>query len=353
MFNRFCVAILICLPCSTLTTATGAENDQMVRLDWGDSQIDGKLLQKGPKVVHLLGRDGRLWTVPIAEIKKAQRLSKKFEPYSVSEMRAALIKELGPKYEVVGKAHYLIARPRGSQGRWAELFEQQYRQVVHYFQVRKFDLQKPPFLLVAIVCRDQAEFMRRSKKTSLGANQFLLGYYSLTSNRVALYDQGESDSNKTVVLHEATHQITYNIGLLNRFCQPPLWVTEGTALLFEAPGMADNNRNRLQKERINRQQLKIFSQLKLKGNVPAALTGSDQLFASHSQAAYAISWAMTFYMSEAIPSSFNAYLRRIAAKKPFSQYTAPERLADFTAIFGPDWKQFDANFQRYIDSLGQ
>lgn len=69
------------------------------------------------------------------------------------------------------------------------------------------------------------------------------GYYSITSNRMVLYDRPLTEaawfSNSTVIMHEATHQLAFNVGIHQRLSQTPLWVAEGLASLFEAKGYFD------------------------------------------------------------------------------------------------------------------
>ena len=88
------------------------------------------------------------------------RTSSRFRPYPPSEFRAALLRELGNKYEVTGTTHYLIAHPRGQQSRWAERFEELYRSFIQYFSVRGFEPATPPFPLAGIVCGNRGEFDR-------------------------------------------------------------------------------------------------------------------------------------------------------------------------------------------------
>ena len=90
----------------------------------------------------------------------------------------------------------------------------------------------------------------------------VLGFYSPTSNRVTLYDQGAGASNRrawqqneATIIHEATHQMAFNTGVHNRFAPTPRWLAEGLGTMFEAPGVWDwRNHNQLS-ERINRGRL--------------------------------------------------------------------------------------------------
>ena len=82
-----------------------------------------------------------------------------------------------------------------------------------------------------------------------------------------------------------------------------------------------------------------------------ALVASDRLFRSNPQAAYAEAWALTFYLVETQPRKYTKYLTLTAERPPFTQYTAAQRTADFTAVFGDDWRMLEARFLRFIKGL--
>jgi hypothetical protein len=59
-----------------------------------------------------------------------------------------------------------------------------------------------------------------------------------------------SDLRETMI-HEATHQLGYNLGLHNRTGRNPKWVVEGLATVFETPGMEKYAMDRDVKKRLN------------------------------------------------------------------------------------------------------
>jgi hypothetical protein len=65
-------------------------------------------------------------------------------------------------------------------------------------------------------------------------------------------------------------------------------------------------------------------------------------------AAYAESWAFSFFLVETEPQKYLECLKRTASRPPFQEYTAGERTADFTAIFGSDWRMLEARFLRFM-----
>lgn len=336
---------------------TGA--NWMLKLTLQGQTIEGMPLHWSEERVYLLGRDGRLWDFPPGEARDYRKTSNRFQSYSVSELRAILLRELGNRFDVSGTSHYLVAHPKGQRDQWAERFEDLYRSFVHYFSVRGFRLTEPPAPLVGIVCHDQAEFRRYSAKKGMMANG-VLGYYSLENNRIVVYDigggrGGASDWQETAatIIHEATHQIACNTGIHSRYTPPSLWVVEGLATLFEAPGVYDSRRYSERSDRINRGRFRDFQKV-IPHHRPdrlANLVATDKLFRTSPGAAYAEAWALTFYLVETQPRKFADYLARTAKREPFTDYSAEERTADFAAVFGADWRMREAQFLRFMAGL--
>ncbi|MBN1396068.1 MAG: DUF1570 domain-containing protein [Pirellulales bacterium] len=321
--------------------------------------VEGQPLDWNDREVHLLGRDGRLWRFDPAEVIEYRKTAARFRAYSPSELRAALLCELGDDYEVSGTGHYLVAHPRGQRDRWAERFEDLYRSFVHYFSVRGFDIQRLEYPLIGIVCKDRADF-RRSAAADLNFSGGIEGYYNLVSNRITIYDMGaEGDSsdwkhNASVLIHEATHQTAFNTGVHGRASPPPTWAVEGLAMLFEAPGVYDSRNHTRAADRVNRERLAAFRRLLAPRHRPemiASLIASDEWFRVRPATAYAEAWAMSFFLAETEPRKYMRYLKLTGGRPPFREYTAAERTADFTAIFGGDWRMLEARFLRFIEGV--
>jgi len=358
--QRVFLALLGMLAC---IAPAGADSPTgwMLELTLRGRKIEGMPLAWNTQEVHLLGRDGRLWQFAPGEAEDFRKTSSRFLSYSTSELRAILLGELGGDYEVSGTGHFLVAHPRGKRDQWAGRFEELYRSFVHYFSVRGFELDEPSCPLVGIVCRNQREFLEYSARQGLSAGRGVLGYYSLQSNRILLYDVGggAADSsdwrqNASTVIHEATHQTAFNTGVHSRYTAPPVWVAEGLATMFEAPGVYDSRSFPRQSDRVNRQRLADFNRLVVPEHTPKLLSGlvaSDRLFQTHPSAAYATAWALTFYLVETQRGRYADYLARTADHTPFHTCTAAERTADFTAVFGDDWRMLEARLLRFAAGL--
>lgn len=357
----FCTSLLVAAAvamncCAELLAASVVLSDEMVEGFIQGRRVEGVLLGVARRPLALLGRDGHVWPLQTGEANKFERTAASFRPYPPSEFRAALLRELGDKYEVTGTTHYLIAHPRGQQSRWAERFEDLYRCFILYFSVRGFEPATPPFPLAGIVCANRTEFDRLAA-AQLNLPSGVLGYYNPASNRITMYDMtGNRDVanwrwNAAVLIHEATHQMAFNTGIHSRYAPTPIWVAEGLATLFEAPGVCDSHNHTQMADRVNRPRLRTFQQSVAPRHRPellAKMVAGDELFRSDMRTAYAEAWALSFYLTETQPRQYAAYLRRTAARPPFRQYPAAERTADFTAVFGDNWRMLEARFLRFM-----
>jgi len=324
-------------------------------------KLEGLPLAWSADRVHLVARDGRLWEFSPGEAQDYQQTSGYFRGYSAAEMRSALERELGDHLDVTGTSHYLVAHPRGQGGQWAERFENLYRSFVHYFAVRGFRTAEPPFPLVAIVWTREQDFFRFAAGDGNPVGPGVLGYYSPKTNRIALFDSSggqkkgkEWEQDASTIIHEVTHQTAFNCSVHSRFILPPRWLAEGLGTLYEARGIYDSRTYQSQSDRVNRGRLKQFRQLVSSGR-PACffmeLAGSDRIFSQSPGAAYAESWAFSFFLSETEPKKYCDYLALTMQGKPFDTPASAERVAQFVSVFGRDVQMLDAHFLRFMEGI--
>lgn len=341
--------------------AEAAKPRFLMRAKVQGERLEGQPLGVEDGNVQFLTRDGQLHTFRASAAKDYEQLGGNFESYSPSEMRALLEAEFGPKFNVTGTGHYLVVHPAGERDQWAGRFEELYRSFQHYFNVRGVRLESPEFPLVAVVLPTQEDFIRQAAREGVNVGTSVLGYYSPFTNRIMLFDitRGRPNSkdwrhNAETIIHEATHQTAFNTGIHSRFGGTPKWVVEGLGTLFEAPGVSDSRRSAQQVDRINRDRLEQFKKYaggRRRPGSAAELIASDQMFQTDVDAAYAESWALTFFLVETEPRKYAQYLQKTAKRAPFSDYTRAERLADFTSVYGRDLKMLEARFLRYMQEV--
>jgi uncharacterized protein DUF1570 len=338
--------------------ASGAEFMFRARVE--GQMLEGKPLSWDSQQMMLLGRDGRLHEFNPKLATEAQKTSPSFLPYSAAEMKPMLQQEFAGRFEVTTTRHYVVVHPRGERDEWADRFEELYNRFGHYFRVRGFSLQEPAYPLVAVVFRDQAEYFRHAAASGTPMHPNTLGHYDPLSNRVFLFDvtAGKSKANWSenaeTIIHEATHQTAFNVGVHRRFTAQPRWLVEGLATMFEAPGVWSARYDHTQADRIVRGRLEGFRKYATGQRRPgslAMLLASDDAFRIDADGAYAEAWALTFYLCETQPRQYAAYLTKTADRPLFSDYPAAERVADFQAVFGSDMKLFEAKFLRYMQEV--
>jgi len=341
--------------------AAAPPHDVMVELTVRGDRIEGAPLAWDTQEVVLLGRDGRLWRFPPEEARDFRKTSDRFQGYSSSELRAMLLRELGDAYEVSGTGHYMVAHPRGGRDDWAQRFEDLYRSFYRYFSVRGLRIEEPRFLLIGVVCRDRADYVRQASRDGGPVAPGTLGYYSQRTNRILLYDLAGGDAksprgqeNAATVIHEATHQMAFNTGLHSRYVPPPRWLAEGLATVFEAAFLSEAPADGPRRGRANLARLEQFRKLVAPRHRSELLTeaiATDRLFQANPGWAYAQAWALSFWLIETQPRQYAEYLARVAARPPFEDYPAAQRLADFAMVFGDNWRMLEARLLRFVEEL--
>ncbi len=346
--------------CSTLPLRAAEPGRIVLDLKLGSDRLEGLLLRLTTAEADLLARDGRLWMFDPAKAQDFRKLTIPFRGYTAAEVRSRLSQELGRNFEITGTGHYLVAHAPGQRDYWSQRFEELYRSFVRYFSIRGFRLQEPEFPLVAIVFRNQSDFMHYAQSDGGPAHPNVLGYYSRVSNRIALFDQGggAADSaawkeNAATIVHEASHQTAFNTGIHSRFADQPRWLIEGLGTMFEAQGVWDSSRYPARADRFNRGRLQQFQEYlpRRPAGSLAEFISSDRPFLADINAGYAQAWALSFFLVETRPRQYCDYLARVAKREPFSEYSANARLADFRAAFGSDLRLLESHFLKFMAEL--
>lgn len=328
------------------------------------ARVDGQMLEGKPLVWNaeqmlLLGRDGHFYEFNPKRAEQPEKTSPRFFGYLPSEMKTLLQREFGKQFDVSTTRHYLVVHPRGERDQWANRFEDLYKRFEHYFRVRGFKLEEPPYPMVAIVFRNKSDYFRHAEASGMPMQADTLGHYAPWSNRIFLFDVtagGDADwsQNAHTIIHEATHQTAFNTGIHRRFAGAPAWVVEGLATMFEARGVWNAQYDRTQADRVNRGRLAQFKEYVAKRRKPGSimdLLSSDRMFKSDSPGAYAEAWALSFYLCETQPRLYATYLAKTAEREMFGDYTASERVADFQDVFGRERKMFEVKFVRYMEDV--
>jgi hypothetical protein len=362
------------VPCDAVEHVT-------LREETGEKKISGKLLVEAEDGgVLVLAPDTTLWAIEPQNIVARSRDAEPFVPLKREELSQELLAELPEGFRVHHTEHYVICYDTSkAYAEWSgQLYERLYNAFYKYWADRGVELTPPEVPLVALVFQTKQSYADYAKEELGAATDAIVGYYSLRSNRVMMYDltgvEGASfgdragfsarvnailsrpDAEMTVatIIHEATHQLAFNSGMQQRLADIPLWLSEGMAVYFETPDLK-NSRGWTKVGAVNQKRLVTF--LKYAQQRPAdslaTLISSDDRFRDTKTGAiaYAEAWALNYYLIRNHKQEYAQYLKLLADKGPLL-YDGPEqRLKEFTSIFGEDLQRLDAAFVKYMSKV--
>lgn len=330
---------------------------------------DGGLLLESP--------DGVLWAVQPQEIVEHKTDDAPFRALTTDELARQMLAGLPSGFEVYTTSHYLICYNTSREyAVWCgALFERLYRAFTNYWSRKGFELHEPEFPLVAVVFGDRDAYVRYSQDELGAAAGSIVGYYSLRSNRVTMYDltgvdslrvpgerrttaaqinkllaRPEAEQTVATIIHEATHQIAFNSGLQTRFADIPLWVSEGLAVYFETPDL-QSAKGWSTIGSVNRSRLARFREYlpNRSSNSLRTLLADDKRIRDPRLAldAYAEAWALNYYLMRQHPKEYVDYLKVLSAKQQLLWDDPDARLTEFQKAFG-DIDKLDADFVRQM-----
>jgi len=326
-------------------------------------------------------RAGVLWAVQPKELVSRNQGDTPFLYFSPPELQTQLLAQLPQGFRAHTTANYVICYNTSPvYAQWCgSLYERLFRAFYNYWERRGLELKRPELPLIAFVFEDQSSYETYGRAELGNAARSVIGYYSLRTNRVAMYDltgtkglQGavrrvtstaqintllaQPGAERTVatIIHEATHQIAYNCGLHKRYADIPLWASEGLAIFFETPDLRSSqgwrNIGVVHAERLA--QFRRYLSARPSDSL-RTLLAEDRRFRQADTAldAYAEAWALNHFMISTRLKDYVRYQQRLSAKPLLIYSTTEERLSEFQQAFGEDLAALDAEFLRYVAGL--
>ena len=325
----------------------------------------GGRVQRGLRLITIgnesviIGRDGWLHSLDPADAGNSiAAVQGQYSPISATQMRNQLRDEFGNRFEVVATKHFLVVQPNGRGPRWPDTFEQSHRAFLQYMRQRGVRIRQGRFPMVAIVFPDSQSMYAELARLEIDVSR-VAGVYANNCNRVMTHDGGHLSETGATVRHEAAHQSAFNSGAHSRINDTPSWMTEGIGQMFEPAAMSDGRAGSQIRDRINRDSLDTIQKTYGDLSEPAfaetvrTLIRSDSMFADSAQVdrAYAVSWAMMFYLAEREPDTFAQLLNFTATRPPFQTYEPAEKFADFERIVGCDSWEFSQRVAWFLRSI--
>ncbi len=357
------LTVIVWAACTVVTVshvAVAASPTKMLEVEFDGRKHVGAVIAHNPARAWFLERDGRLAALDVAKVRQFREAGR-FRALTTMELREQLSKELGREFQISIAGQYVVAGPPQSVDRLAPLFDNLYRDFFVTFTARGFKIRPPETPLIAVIYPDRAGFEQYCQSEGIHPQVGLRGFYLPISNRVVMYDTTKTGKETTAaldatVLHEATHQVAFNVGIHSRIGATPKWVVEGLATAFEREAMRTNDHRGTPMTRINPERYAWFQKFRQERRTPRSLAEFVQSDASFEGAildAYSQSWALTFFLLETRPSEYAKYLHTLAQRDPMKEYSNEERVNDFQAAFGRDLVMLEAHLLSFYQDLAK
>ena len=167
-------------------------------------------------------------------------------------------------------------------------------------------------------------------------------------------DHPTAERNVATIVHEGTHQLCFNSGMIRRLSYASLWLSEGMAIYFETPDL-NHATGWTAVGRVNQYNLRYFRYLVQSGLLleHKALLGSDEDFRSSEtvRAAYAQSWALNYFLQKTRPAQYRSFVKMQRLHVPLSEVSEDRRLSLFISVFGSGLSQLENEFLNYMKQL--
>jgi len=343
-----------------------------------EREISGKIeVEAEDGGVLLLSPDGELWPITAEELVSKHSDDRPFAPLDRDEMGRRLL-EQHEGFKLHSTAHYLICyNTSPDYAKWVgSLYERLYDGFYNFWTKRGLNLRDPELPLVAVVFDTRESYSVFAREELGDAVGGIIGYYSLRSNQVTMYDltgleglalkgakadriktllsRPESERNVATIVHEATHQLAFNSGMQTRYADIPFWVSEGLAVYFETPDL--DNKTGWKKigavNQFNRLQFARYLQQRPANSLESLLT-DDKRFRDPKTApnAYAEAWAFNYYLLKRRSQDYAKYLQSLTELEALVALEPQQRVAVFKAAFGDDLNRLEADWLKFMRTV--
>lgn len=365
----------VCRPAAGIETV-------LVNLDGNDRVLKGAVVVEDRVGSMLLETDeGALWPIMANTIRTRQSSDDVLEHLDKEGLGERLLEELGPGFRIHHSKHYVVAyNTTLKYAQWSSsLLEKLQNGFLGYFKKMKCEIHEPEHPLAVVIFGDKPAYISYAKEELGKAAGSAIGFYSLKTNRISMYDltgmqslyressrrgrlqdirellsQPEAVPLVATIIHEATHQIAFNCGLQKRFAPNPVWLGEGLAMYCETPeltagrswrGIGNVNYDRWDRYRDNADAGRL--------GTLEEMIASDARFRNPRTAvdAYAEAWAWTYFLAKWHEQEFVAYLKLLAAKPVLTIDDEKTRMQDFTQHFGKDLRALEDEFYRRMSRI--
>lgn len=327
-------------------------------------QIDlqGEVIATHEAGVVLRTPDNKLWPIQQQEIVSRKKTAQPVPMQTKQELIETVLSEMPQGTQIYETAHYIVAyNTSRAYAQWVGgMLERLHRGFTSYWSQHGIELKEPEEPLVALVFDSQDSFADYGKAELGAAAKSVIGFYSMHTNYVVMFDltggaggqrnlgirdiqrlmsRPDFQWNLATVVHEATHQLAFNMGLQQRYADVPLWFSEGLAVYFETPDVTSSRGWRgigqVSVPRLGQFQKSVRTSQQ--PFLPDLLTNDDSLRkVATALDRYSQAWAVTYFLQKRMPKEYDAYLKELSQIKPLDDPTPEERVRMFQRHFGAD-----------------
>ncbi len=368
------LAIAGLLAISTSTRAPALEHVTVV-VDDDKRELSGEVIVEARDGIILKTSDGAFHRLMTRDIRDRSRDSEPLVMLDAKQLGEHLLDELPPGFQVHYSKNYVVCyNTTRTYAQWtSSLLERLQKAFIAHWDKRGCKVTAPEHPLPVIVFGDQASYAEFARPELGAAVNNIIGYYNLDTNRTVMYDltgmqavrrEGygrgslhditellsfpEAEPLVATIVHEATHQISFNCGLQTRLVDNPLWMSEGLAVYFETPDLSSSRS--WSGIGVNYARWDLFVENLDADRVPPMrrLVADDELFRNPETAvdSYAQAWAWNYFLIKWRPKEYAAYLKTIADQEILSQPDPKQRMAHFRRHFGEDFEALEDEFFR-------
>jgi hypothetical protein len=325
--------------------------EQLARRAWLLRATAGAAACAGMGMVPVLGQapKGPKLTPPEEAEKEREK--------AIAKVRAASSRPLNTanseRYQAIGDATLSFIKVTLGD---CELIAQDY---LDHYHAKGFEVKRPARRMTLIVFSEERLFLEFARKSTRGVPPQALGYYSRAENWLVFYDirnepakeRGAAHKNVRTLAHEATHQLSFNTGLLNRPGDVPFAIFEGLACYSETRPLHGHSAP----GEVNGSLLDELAHIQRRANwfhAAELLTKDGESFGTtvdQTRLAYAQSWLLVYNLMKTASRlpQFKAYLKTI-----YPRTTKDHRLEDAQKSFG-DLDRLDQELRRESIRLQQ
>jgi hypothetical protein len=320
---------------------------------------------------------GTYWTFEAKDV-VSRHAAGLFERAGAKALADTLTAAAGGETVLVETTNYVIvSRASRAYAAWCgSLLERLRNGFLAHWEREGVELAPGQSPLPILILQNREQFREYAVRDGAAAAVETSGYYSARTNRVVLYDLtvdqggpplGEAAQREDItrrlsraptsvatVVHEAVHQLAFNLGLQVRYADNPMWASEGLAMYFETPDFSSGGRWTAA-GKVNPWRLKEFQ--KSVTNRPAdslaTLIQSEDRFRDPARltAAYAESWVLVHYLATRRKEQWTTYVKKLRERPVLLFQTPEQRLADFKTAFGADLPGLEREVLKYAARL--